>query len=151
MVHDTASGPTSKIEFIKQLKEGSSFLDSQREDISSLWESSSDIEIATFYETKKTPTVSKVGLIETKPMIYHTLILTFVSKSSSDAWTRDGENVQMVNRNSAMLFWPFEHRIPVESDHTDIVKFPARGNSTYGSVVAHMTKCMKRLKDASGE
>lgn len=78
MAHDTGSG--SKTEFIKQLNEGSYFLDTQREDISSLWESVSDIEIATFYEIKRTPTVSKVGSKEIKPMICLARLLRFGSR-----------------------------------------------------------------------
>ncbi|RPB06396.1 hypothetical protein P167DRAFT_514553, partial [Morchella conica CCBAS932] len=127
MAHDTGSG--SKTEFIKQLNEGSYFLDTQREDISSLWESVSDIEIATFYEIKRTPTVSK---------------------GSSGSWARDGEDVQMVNKNSAMLFWPFEHRIPVDCNHRDIVKFSAGVDSTYRSVVNYMTRWVDSLQRLSG-
>jgi len=46
----------------------------------------------------------------------------------------------MVRRSSAQLFWPFEHRIPVPHDHTEMVKFGHREDSTYQTVVTHMIK-----------
>lgn len=57
----------------------------------------------------------------------------------------------MVNKNSAMLFWPFEHRIPVDCNHRDIVKFSAGVDSPYRSVVNYMTRWVDSLQRLSGE
>jgi hypothetical protein len=45
---------------IAQLKDGSEFLDNQREDLLGIWEDSKQ-KIFSFYETKKTPSVRKVN------------------------------------------------------------------------------------------
>jgi len=56
----------------------------------------------------------------------------------------------MVKRNSAQLFWQFEHRIPVGKNHTNIVKFAASVDNTYQTVVTHMTKCVNDIVTAAG-
>jgi hypothetical protein len=56
----------------------------------------------------------------------------------------------MVKRNSAQLFWQFEHRIPVGKNHTNIVKFAASVDNTYQTVVTHMTKCVNDIVIAAG-
>jgi hypothetical protein len=48
----------------------------------------------------------------------------------------------MVKNNSAQLFWPFEHRVPVARNHTDMVKFSSGEDVTYQTVVTRMTKCV---------
>ncbi|KAF8246653.1 hypothetical protein K440DRAFT_683829 [Wilcoxina mikolae CBS 423.85] len=130
MVEDVSQGKkTSRSELVKQLREGSDFLDTQRDDITNLWGPTSNIQIFSFYETKKTPTVRK---------------------STSGSWTRDGGEVGMVKRNSAQLFWQFEHRIPVAKNHTNIVKFAAMMDNTYQTVVTHMVKCVNTIVTTPG-
>jgi hypothetical protein len=64
MVEDMSLAPQSRSNFVKQLKEGSNFLVTHKEEITNLWDPSStshsDIKIVSFYETKKTATVKKV-------------------------------------------------------------------------------------------
>lgn len=59
-VEDNATKAPERTEFVRQLAEGSSFLDTQREEIMGLWDSASKIEILSFYETRNTATVAKV-------------------------------------------------------------------------------------------
>lgn len=62
MVGDMSHGESSRIRFLEQLEEGSTFLSQQRERIMSLWSSTQKVDIVSFYETVKTATVSKVRM-----------------------------------------------------------------------------------------
>jgi len=48
----------------------------------------------------------------------------------------------MVQRFSAQLYLPSEHRIPVGKNHTDIVKFASQVDTTYQTVVNYMKDCI---------
>jgi len=61
MIDDVSPGQSSRSDFVKQLQEGTNFLDTQRDDITSLWDQTPGIEIVSFYETKMTAVVEKVG------------------------------------------------------------------------------------------
>jgi hypothetical protein len=63
MIDDVSHGNSSRSDFVKQLREGTNFLDTQRDDIASLWDQTSGVEIVSFYETKKTAVVKKVGIL----------------------------------------------------------------------------------------
>ncbi|KAA8911998.1 hypothetical protein FN846DRAFT_358793 [Sphaerosporella brunnea] len=119
MVKDASPRATSKYEILRDLERSSNFLNTQREDITNLWDSTLMIDILSFYETKKTRTVRK---------------------SASGSWGRNGEHVEMVKKNSAQLFWPSEHRIPVPSDNIGMVKFGSRDDNTYQTVLTHMIR-----------
>jgi len=56
-----------------------------------------------------------------------------------------GEEVQMVQRLSAQLHLVFEHRVPVNKNHTDMVKFASPVDPTYLSIVYHMKDCVGAL------
>ena len=56
----------------------------------------------------------------------------------------------MVKNNSAQLFWPSEYRIPVGSNHTDMVKFSSSEDTTYRTVVTRMTECVNNLATSHG-
>jgi hypothetical protein len=56
----------------------------------------------------------------------------------------------VVKNNSAQLFWPFEHRVPVERNHADMVKFSSSGDTTYRKVVTRMTECVNNLATSRG-
>jgi hypothetical protein len=51
---------------------------------------------------------------------------------------RGSPEVQMVKEFSAQLYLSFEYRIPINKNHTDMVKFASPVDSEYLSVVAHM-------------
>lgn len=53
----------------------------------------------------------------------------------------------MVQGYSAQLFLPLEHRLPVNKNHTDIVKFDPHVDLTYQSVVHHMNACIGELSN----
>lgn len=48
----------------------------------------------------------------------------------------------MVKKFSAQLFLPREHRLSIERNHTDMVKFSSVVDTTYQAVVHHMEKCV---------
>lgn len=59
---------------------------------------------------------------------------------ASGAFKRVGEEVQMVPRLSAQLHLLFERRIPVNKNHTEMVKFASPVDPTYQSVVTHLNE-----------
>jgi hypothetical protein len=63
MIDDTSPGQSTKSDFVKQLQEGTNFLDTQRDDITSLWDQTPGIEIVSFYETKTTAVVRRVRIL----------------------------------------------------------------------------------------
>jgi hypothetical protein len=63
MIDDVSPGQSSRSDLVKQLQEGSNFLDTQRDDITNLWDQALSIEIVSFYETKMTPVVKKVVIL----------------------------------------------------------------------------------------
>jgi hypothetical protein len=48
----------------------------------------------------------------------------------------------MVQRFSAQLYLQFEERVPVDKNHTDIVKFASPADTAYQTVVKHMKDCI---------
>jgi len=54
----------------------------------------------------------------------------------------------MVKKVSAQLYLQNEHRIPVHSNHMDMVKFVSTADPTYQSVVNHMNKCLNGIVGA---
>jgi hypothetical protein len=63
MIDDVSHGRSSRSDFVKQLQEGTNFLDTQKDDITSLWNQTSGVEIVSFYETKTTAVVKKVRIL----------------------------------------------------------------------------------------
>ena len=61
MIDDTFPNGSSRRGLVQHLKEDSSFLRTQREDINALWGRDLEIFIASFYETQNTKTIAKVG------------------------------------------------------------------------------------------
>jgi hypothetical protein len=59
MVDIETGGQESRVNLLKQLKEGSEFLETQKEDLSRIWKEFQG-KIVSFYEIVKTPTVQKV-------------------------------------------------------------------------------------------
>jgi hypothetical protein len=51
----------------------------------------------------------------------------------------------MVKRNSAQLYLPNEHRIPVSRNHLDMIKFSLKVDQTYETVITHMRRCVKNI------
>ncbi|KAF8538307.1 hypothetical protein BDD12DRAFT_779452, partial [Trichophaea hybrida] len=115
MVEDLSGGvETSRLRLLMQLRENSEFLETQRDALADIWPGR---KIISFYEVEKTRVVQKL---------------------TEQTYQRNGELVEMVKKVSAQLYIPGEYRLPVERNHTELVKFPTRGNSTYQSVVYYM-------------
>jgi hypothetical protein len=71
MIDDASPGESSRSEFVKQLREGSNFLDTHRGDITSLWDQTAGIQIVSFYETRTTAVVKKVTIL--RSILHYTL------------------------------------------------------------------------------
>jgi len=50
----------------------------------------------------------------------------------------------MVQRFSAQIYVPSAYRIPVNKNHTDIVKFGTTVDTTYIAVVSHIKECISK-------
>lgn len=48
----------------------------------------------------------------------------------------------MVQGFSARLFLPSEHRLPINKNHSEMVKFDSKVETIYQSVVYHMKACI---------
>jgi len=48
----------------------------------------------------------------------------------------------MVHRLSAQLYLPEERRFPVDSNHSDMVKFDSSQNSAFQTVVTCVKECL---------
>ncbi|KAF8542992.1 hypothetical protein BDD12DRAFT_305267 [Trichophaea hybrida] len=68
--------------------------------------------------------------------------------SSSGRLTRSGKEVEMVERDSAQLFWSFEHRVSVNCNQINMVKFGSNVDSTYQTVVTRIDGCVKKIVEA---
>ncbi|KAF8539839.1 hypothetical protein BDD12DRAFT_805016 [Trichophaea hybrida] len=125
MVEDLSGGvETARLRLLMQLRENSEFLETQRDALADIWPGR---KIISFYEVEKTHVVQK---------------------STAQTYQRSGELVEMVKKVSAQLYLPDEHRLPVERNHTELVKFPTREDSTYQTVVYYIKQC---LEEISGE
>jgi hypothetical protein len=125
MVKDMSSDLESESQASKllhQLREGSEFLESQRDGLVDIWNGR---KIISYYETVDTPTDGQCATSD----LYH---------SHANEYRGNGELAGMVRRVSAQLHLPNEYRIPVPCNHTDMVKFLAPSDGTYRSVASHM-------------
>jgi hypothetical protein len=122
MVKDMFSDLESQAtKLLLQLREGSEFLESQRDELVDIW---SGRKIISYYETVDTPPVKKYA--------------TDWYRSHANEYKRNGELAEMVKTVSARLYLPNEHRIPVPFNHTNMAKFLAPSDRTYCSVVSHI-------------
>ncbi|KAL6831944.1 hypothetical protein V8C40DRAFT_263226 [Trichoderma camerunense] len=86
-----------------------------------------DSEIICVYETKTTPTVEW--------------------NSDTKSWERTGPEVMMVPQNSAIYAGPNEKsydQLPIEADHSEIVKFSDASNSDYIIIQSRIAKWVKK-------
>ncbi|KAF8531694.1 hypothetical protein BDD12DRAFT_914648, partial [Trichophaea hybrida] len=113
---ESGSYETSRHNLLRQLREGSEFLETQKEELNYLWKEYKP-NILSFYETVATPTVEM---------------------SESGSYGRDGKESEMVKRFSAQLYIPTEQRIPVEENHTNMVKFASAEDRTYRTVIRYL-------------
>ncbi|KAI9765188.1 MAG: hypothetical protein M1840_007781 [Geoglossum simile] len=90
------------------------------------------LEILSFYETRQTRRIVK---------------------GEDGSLSRTGEYVTFVNQDSALLNLPenLEKKIPVENDHSDMVKFNTRSDRTYVSVLDQLRKYLEAAPGAIAE
>ncbi|KAL7274139.1 hypothetical protein RUND412_002973 [Rhizina undulata] len=88
---------------------------------------------------------------------YERLQTAEVAKNSENIYTRSGNYKSTVETDSALLHLPkdLEDKIPVNSDHTNIVKFDDKLDETYGDVIVRMQKYIEtataNVKERFGE
>ncbi|KAA8901295.1 hypothetical protein FN846DRAFT_781305, partial [Sphaerosporella brunnea] len=82
--------------------------------------------IVSFYELKKTRKL--------------------VMQDANNTWSRSGDFIVPVGTDSALLNLPssIETRIPVDKDHSTIVKFNSKQDGTYRTVVSHVWELTER-------
>jgi hypothetical protein len=56
----------------------------------------------------------------------------------------------MVSRFSAQLYIPTEQRIPVEENHTNMVKFASAENQTYQTVARYLNEWVESIDESCG-
>ncbi len=117
---------TSQLQLLSQLEYSSEFLETHAEIIP---ESLIGIQVNSFYETRKTSTVEKNTL---------------------GKWERTGTPRQMVERISAQLYLHNERRIPVDANHTDMVKFSSSMDPIYTTVVRILKHCLEKVTTIGG-
>jgi hypothetical protein len=77
-------------------------------------------------------------------------ILNNLFQSDSGRYERSGKESEMVERFSAQLYVPTELRVPVEKDHTNMVKFATAEDPTYRTVVRHLQGWVEGIAGSSG-
>ncbi|TGZ77107.1 hypothetical protein EX30DRAFT_352096 [Ascodesmis nigricans] len=73
---------------------------------------------------------------------YETRDTKQVTKTAQGDFTTEGTGARMVTRLSAQLNLPGEDRYPIDSDHTNMVKFDSRNDSAFQTVVTHLNQCI---------
>jgi len=143
---DAESGgyETSRHNLLKQLREGSEFLEVQKEELSHIWNEYMP-KIVSFYETVKTPTVEKVSL---EPQFLNNEINSL--QSDSGRYERNGKESEMVKRFSAQLYIPTEQRVPVDKCHYSMVKFASAQDPTYRTVVRYLLEWVDSITKSNG-
>ncbi|KAA8896070.1 hypothetical protein FN846DRAFT_801292 [Sphaerosporella brunnea] len=127
MVDDLSGGvETARLKLLAQLKEGSEYLETQQESLATIW---NERKVFSFYETRSTPTVQK---------------------SSQGHYERTGDMAEMVKKVSAQLFLSNEQRIPIHQNHTELVKFAHKGDTTYLTLLKHLRSCLDEINIHGG-
>lgn len=145
MVNDMAEvgEPSSRLKLLYHLSRGSEFLLGLRDELTEIWDK---LNISSFYENRKTPTVQKdvrctLAVVNTVPGPWRTDVL----QSVTGVWRRDGPEVKMVEVFSALLHLPRERRIPISRNHTEMVKFSSAADQDYQTVITHVSREIARL------
>lgn len=67
-----------------------------------------------------------------------------VQDEVTGAYTRSGAPVKLVSRGSSMLSLPQETRVPVEGNHSEMVKFLSAADLAYRVLVQQIRRCTER-------
>jgi len=130
MVHNESSGHN----LLRQLEEGSEFLENQLEDLSHL-RKEYKLNIISVYEQLPMHSVKLVGLF---------LSLALVNKANLFQLR------PMVNRFSAQLFIHNEERVPANANHSNMVKFATAQDPTYQTVQRHLKNWVDSIVASNG-
>jgi hypothetical protein len=146
---DTESGSyeTSKHNLLTQLREGSEFLEVQKEELSYIWTEYKP-RIVSFYELVKTPTVEKLKVQPQPPLNLSDAANSL--QSDSDIYPRGDQESEIVKRFSAQLYLPIEERVPVEANHMNMIKFASAQDRTYRIVVRYVQGWVDSITESCG-
>ncbi|KAI5793179.1 hypothetical protein EDC01DRAFT_655496 [Geopyxis carbonaria] len=81
---------------------------------------------------------------------YETEDTKSVIEASDGKWKREGKPIRMVTLESATSFMPTEdehNKIPIASDHSNLVKFTGRDDQNYLAVRSKMKEMIQGFKD----
>lgn len=95
------------------------------------------LKIISFYETTQTRKLVKVCRERVLDVYYHPLN---TMQGPDDSWSRSGELFTSVTDESSLLQLPeaIERCIPIEGDHSNMVKFTHKNNLSYTTLVWHI-------------
>jgi hypothetical protein len=145
---ESGGSETSRHNLLKQLREGSEFLEYQKDDLSYIWKKYSP-NVLSFYETVPTAAVSKVTGEEFPLLLVDSKVNLL--QTDTGAYARNGEESLMVQRLSAQLYIPNEIRQPVEEDHSNMVKFNSAEDPNYRTTVRYLNEWVDSTTKNSGK
>jgi hypothetical protein len=122
-------------ELLNQISTKSQLLADQLADFKNIVE---DRKIVSFYERQQTGHLKQVGTCLQRR---RTASLTLLKDPTTQKWKRgEDEFSTAVDEESALLQFPdrMEAKIPVDADHSNMVKFDSKSNQTYRSVVGYL-------------
>ncbi|KAI5820450.1 hypothetical protein BZA77DRAFT_78538 [Pyronema omphalodes] len=97
-----------------------------------------DRSIVSFYERRQTGNLKQVSTLRRKRT---TSLILVLQDPTTQKWKRgEDEYSTAVDEESALLQFPdkMETKIPVDADHSNMVKFDSKSNQTYSSVVKYL-------------
>jgi hypothetical protein len=135
--------------FIDDLREGSALLKHAHRHFLRGFQLN-DCQITSFYETRDTRAVV-VCLLHTVYylLIGHALTLLMLKVREDGNWNRSGEMVRIVTEESATWALPTEAnygRIPIDANHSDMVKFTDRNDRHYMTVLERLHGCVGKAR-----
>jgi hypothetical protein len=122
-------------ELLNQISEKSQLLADQLADFKNIVE---DRKIVSFYERQQTGRLEQVRAYLCLEKI---VSLTLLKDPKTGKWKRGEDGFSTaVDEESALLQFPdkMEVKIPVDADHSNMVKFDSKSNQTYSSVVEYL-------------
>jgi hypothetical protein len=143
---ESGGNETLRNNLLRQLREGSEFLENQKDEISYMWKKY-EPKIVSFYETAPTPTMERVGFLLSIAQLNNTNFL----QSDSGSFRRDGKRPEMVDAFSAQIYIPNEQRVLVKENHTNMIKFASADHPTYQAVVRYLKEWVDSIESHGTE
>ena len=103
-----------------------------------------DRKVVSFYEQSQTRSLVKVSISNVNTYKY-ILMLTYRQDEDTQSWSRSGVYTTSVDADSAVLELPdsTETKIPLDSDHSRMVKFDSKHSEAYKSALYYISEFVK--------